>query len=136
MPRFFLFFFHFSDVRTDTFFLGSSVLVCFVFCFRSGVKLVLLPFVSLELDSIDRVAFFSLFSTTRSFIYYLFVFMSRSRLFLFVIHGLQEFIDRYGVLAPLVVENAYRNCAQVRHRRGRKGGGGGRWRDREGLVDQ
>lgn len=28
--------------------------------------------------------------------------------------GIQEFIDRYGVLAPLVVETAYRNCAQVR----------------------
>ncbi|CAB1101315.1 unnamed protein product [Ectocarpus sp. CCAP 1310/34] len=26
--------------------------------------------------------------------------------------GIQEFIDRYGVLAPLVVETAYRNCAQ------------------------
>ncbi|CAM9283067.1 unnamed protein product [Pylaiella littoralis] len=26
--------------------------------------------------------------------------------------GIQEFIDRYGVLAPLVVEAAYRNCAQ------------------------
>lgn len=28
--------------------------------------------------------------------------------------GIQEFIDRYGVLAPMVVETAYRNCAQVR----------------------
>ena len=37
--------------------------------------------------------------------------------------GIQEFIDRYAVLAPLVVETAYRNCAQVsRRRRGR-----GRW---------
>eukprot|EP00752_Nemacystus_decipiens_P001923 g1852.t1 len=26
--------------------------------------------------------------------------------------GIQEFIDRYAVLAPLVVETAYRNCAQ------------------------
>lgn len=45
--------------------------------------------------------------------------------------GIQEFIDRYGVLAPLVVETAYRNCAQVRllHRValivGVCGGGGG-----------
>lgn len=32
--------------------------------------------------------------------------------------GIQEFIDRYGVLAPMVVETAYRNCAQVGRREG------------------
>lgn len=52
---------------------------------------------------------------------------------LFLICGLQEFIDRYGVLAPLVVENAYRNCAQVR----RRGEGGGRkGTGREGLTGE
>lgn len=36
--------------------------------------------------------------------------------------GIQEFIDRYAVLAPLVVETAYRNCAQVRRKGAPQGG--------------
>lgn len=40
--------------------------------------------------------------------------------------GIQEFIDRYAVLAPMVVETAYRNCAQVR-KEGAVGGHGNHW---------